>query len=425
MQVSKEELKSIFEGGEFAEEDKAIIVDFCNTFQKVFSNVIDADELMKRIRRLKKMEYKHQGEKCAATYSQNGTLTINDDIHGNKRKAVIYHELMHLVSMHLPRKNPEFGLAQGFKTGSVEMNEIMTEYFATRLLLQEGIEDLKGKYYITNEGGIQEYVEYEGTGYIKVAKLGEMYHEIFGQEIVDGYFNNAIKFQNMFNEKYQVLGDEEFTPMENAVDTEGNIYKNYANALRIFMINEDVKLKAGNLSIYEYLQESKRIKDCLPVRRDVNLERCEITGIPAGIEKYLLKLDERFVAQFIRPDVVGKPQDANTLRKKKDFFIGLNAIRDNIEQLSPEDLDNIEIGSEYNQDSKTMNISVNGKNIQVFTDRETYLGTNEIEKINTKDVAKKFARDKGVALRKEEAQMVFQQLENEQEHIQESPSLSE
>lgn len=355
MQVSKEELKSIFEGGEFAEEDKAIIVDFCNTFQKVFSNVIDADELMKRIRRLKKMEYKHQGEKCAATYSQNGTLTINDDIHGNKRKAVIYHELMHLVSMHLPRENPEFGIAQGFKTGSVGMNEIMTEYFATRLLLQEGIEDLKGKYYITNEGGIQEYVEHEGTGYIKVAKLGEMYHEIFGQEIVDGYFNNAIKFQDMFNEKYQVLGDEEFTPMENAVDTEGNIYKNYANALRIFMINEDVKLKAGNLSIYEYLQESKRIKDCLPVRRDVNLERCEITGIPAGIEKYLLKLDERFVAQFIRPDVVGKPQDANTLRKKKDFFIGLNAIRDNIEQLSPEDLDNIEIGSEYNQDSKTMN----------------------------------------------------------------------
>ncbi len=121
------------------------------------------------------------------------------------------------------------------------------------------------------------------------------------------------------------------------------------------MINEDVKVKAGNLSIYEYLQESKRIKDCLPVRRDVNLERCEITGIPAGIEKYLLKLDERFVAQFIRPDVVGKPQDANALRKKKDFFIGLNAIRDNIEQLSPEDLDNIEIGSEYNKDSKTMN----------------------------------------------------------------------
>ena len=58
MQVSKEELKSIFEGGEFAEEDKAIIIDFCNTFQKVFSNVIDADELMKRISRLKKMEYK-------------------------------------------------------------------------------------------------------------------------------------------------------------------------------------------------------------------------------------------------------------------------------------------------------------------------------------------------------------------------------
>ncbi len=97
MQVSKEELKIIFEGGKFAEEDKAIIIDFCNTFQKVFSNVIYADEL---------------------------------------------HELMHIVSMHLPRENPNFGLVQGLKTGSVDMNEIMTEYFTTRLLLQEGIEDL-------------------------------------------------------------------------------------------------------------------------------------------------------------------------------------------------------------------------------------------------------------------------------------------
>lgn len=425
MQITEEDLKEIFANGEFAEEDKSIIIEFCNSFQQKFSGVVDKEEFLKRIGTLKKMQYEHKGEKCDASYSQNGTLTINDDLHGSKRKAVIYHELMHLVSMHFPRENPDFGKVQGFKMGSVDINEIMTEFLTTRLLLEEGIEDLGGKYTITNQNGIEEYVEYDGTGYMKAAKLGELYYEIFGPEIVDAYFNDGMKFQHMFNEKYKAMGDEEFTPMENAVALSGDIYQNYGNALRVFMINEDEKLKAGNLSVYEYLQESKRIKDCLPVRRDTNLEECEITGIPAGVEKYLLRLDERFVARFIRPDVVGKPQDADMLRRKKDFFIALNAIRDNIEQLTPEDLEKIEINSEHTQGSKSISITVNGRNIQVFTDGETYLGTNPIERTTTKDVAKSFAREKAVALKKEDAQSALQQLELEQEHIQESPSLSE
>ena len=380
MEITEEDLRNILENGEFAEEDKKIIIDFCNSFQQKFSDFVDRDEFLNRISTLKRMQYEHKGEKADASYSQNGTLTINDDVHGNKRRAIIYHELMHLISMHLPRENPDFGIVQGFKIGSVDINEIMTEYLTTRLLLDEGIEDLKGKYYITKENGIEEYVEHDGTGYIKAAKLGEMYHKIFGQEIVDGYFNNAIKFQEKFNEQYKFLDDGEFTPMENAVDIEGNIYKNYANALRIFMTIENEKLNSRQLSVYDYLRESKKIRDCLPVRKDTRLEECKIPGIPSGIEKFLMRLDERFVAQFLRQDVVGKPQDADALRKKKDFFIALNAIRDNIEQLSPEDIEKIDWDFQYDQSSRIMSVLVNGKEIQVFTDGETYLGTNEIER---------------------------------------------
>ncbi len=380
METTEEDLKDILESGEFSEEDKSILIDFCNSFQQQFSTFVNKDEFLKRISTLKRMQYEHKGDKADASYSQNGTLTINDDLHGNKRKAIVYHELMHLISMHLPRENPEFGIVQGFKIGSVDINEIMTEYLTTRLLLHEGIEDLRGKYHISNENGIEEYVEHDGVGYIKAAKLGEMYHKIFGQEIVDGYFNNAIQFQEIFNERYKFLDDGEYTPMENAVDIKGNIYKNYANALRIFMTNENEKLNSGNLSVYEYLKESKPIRDCLPVRKDTKLKECTIAGIPSGIEKFLMRLDEKFVAQFIRPDVIGKPQDDETLRKKKDFFIALNAIRDNIGHLSPKDLENIDMNFQYDSNSTNMNISVNGRLIQVFTDGETYLGTNEIER---------------------------------------------
>ena len=385
MEITEEDLKDILENGEFAEEDKNILIDFCNSFQQKFSDFVDRDEFLNRISTLKKMQYKHKGEKANASYSQNGTLTINDDLHGNKRRSIIYHELMHLISMHLPRENPEFGRVQGLKIGSEDMNEIMTEYFTTRLLLHEGIEDLKGKYYIKNKDGIEEYVEHDGTGYPLAAKLGEMYHKIFGQEIVDGYFNNAIKFQEMFNEKYKFLEDREGTAMENAVYLWDDVYKNYGNALRIFMTNENEKLNLGTLSVYDYLKDSKPIRDCLPVRKDTRLEECEVVGIPSGVEKFLMRLDERFVAQFIRPDVVGKPQDADVLRKKKDFFIALNAIRDNIEHLSPEDLEKIDMNFQYELSSGNMNILVNGKVIQVFTDGETYLGTNEIEREYTQN----------------------------------------
>ena len=50
---------------------------------------------------------------------------------------------------------------------------------------------------------------------------------------------------------------------------------------------------------------------------------------------------------------------------------------------------------------------------------------SENEKKNLRNVAKKFAKDKDVALKKEEAKAVFEQLEMENENIQESPSLSE
>ena len=50
---------------------------------------------------------------------------------------------------------------------------------------------------------------------------------------------------------------------------------------------------------------------------------------------------------------------------------------------------------------------------------------SENEKKNIRNVVEKFARDKDVALKKEEAKAVFKQLEMENENIQESPSLSE
>ena len=50
---------------------------------------------------------------------------------------------------------------------------------------------------------------------------------------------------------------------------------------------------------------------------------------------------------------------------------------------------------------------------------------SENEKIESRNIARVFAKEKEVALKKEEANVVFEQLEKENENIQESPSLSE
>ena len=50
---------------------------------------------------------------------------------------------------------------------------------------------------------------------------------------------------------------------------------------------------------------------------------------------------------------------------------------------------------------------------------------NENEKMELRNIARGFAKEKEVALKKEDAKVVFEQLEKENEHIQESPSLSE
>lgn len=47
------------------------------------------------------------------------------------------------------------------------------------------------------------------------------------------------------------------------------------------------------------------------------------------------------------------------------------------------------------------------------------------EEIELRNIARGFAKEKEVALKKEDAKVVFEQLEKENEHVQESPSLSE
>lgn len=96
------------------EEDRKILVDFCKSFENRFGKVIDKEEIIKRIGTLQGINGVPRGDKCEAEYSQNGTITINSNLTGSKRKAVLYHELMHLMSMHQPESKPEW-IVQRFK----------------------------------------------------------------------------------------------------------------------------------------------------------------------------------------------------------------------------------------------------------------------------------------------------------------------
>lgn len=71
MEITEEDLNNILENGGFAKEDKNILIDFCNSFQQIFSDFVDKDEFLNRISTLRKIQYEHKGEKADASYSHD------------------------------------------------------------------------------------------------------------------------------------------------------------------------------------------------------------------------------------------------------------------------------------------------------------------------------------------------------------------
>jgi len=374
----------------FTVENQDMILSFCNTFINRFPELLSKEEIIDRMSSLNSIEASNLGSDYGR-HSLSGDIEINSKVNftENEKKEATYHEMMHHLSVHYTKiASGREMITEGL--GPIGFNEIITQYLTTELVKAEGI-NLKSKYYIEKEefSTTEEFMELEGIGYPRIAPLGKLYMEIFGQDIIEPYFKNASKFWDSFNEKFAVFGTIYELPF-NSVDmdiggatskssgTEA-IYTNYSNALEIFKILEQDKFK-GQIDAYEYLKDSKKIKDLLPKKVDVSKgihSSHSYTGISDTIAEKLSELDEKFVLQYLRPDLVGEQTEPDKIEEKKKMFIVINGLRDNISKLEREDFQNIVFSENEGISTNEYRIDANGVKISAFEREGSYLGASK------------------------------------------------
>lgn len=86
----------------FGEKEKQYILDFCNTFQKNFPNILDKDTLLLKINKLGSLTFNDRLGKREitgeTTYNNPVKIEILPNMSDIDERNSTYHELFHLIS---------------------------------------------------------------------------------------------------------------------------------------------------------------------------------------------------------------------------------------------------------------------------------------------------------------------------------------
>jgi len=377
----------------FSQEHQDYIVNFCNTFQKAFPGILDKEVLIKRISTISSIDQveKLNHDEGGRTEYSDGKNVIKyiDDLSEKDKKNVIYHELLHVLSRHTEEYyNDAAGLTiEGFREFEADsddfyyenrmLDEIMNEFYTVKLLEFE--EKIKEKYMTIDDSksmydtSIDKF-RYYGNGYKDRVQLAEILNNMFENDLLKAKLLSGKSFREMFNQKYKDLdipfpqGDglppvQKITPFERFQFQIGlgGMYKPFETAVDIWKINEKEYLKENNFSLYEYLKKTKELISFLPVREDNGAYRGDKSNIciPSRIFEKLQQMDSEFINEYINPN---KDKDINILLSV------INILRENIQDLSKQDIENISYGKikEYTHNGRDCLI-INTKSTDFMT----------------------------------------------------------
>ncbi len=153
MEVTEQDFSSDFLE-RFGEKEKQYILDFCNTFLKTFPNVLDKEELISRLSRIRKLEAKEQiraREITGETVYNDMSISYLPNQSKRDERNSIYHELFHVLSYRRNIRNMFYqrGLyddeikfenetSDNWYSESEAFDEIMNEYYTVKMLECEG-----------------------------------------------------------------------------------------------------------------------------------------------------------------------------------------------------------------------------------------------------------------------------------------------
>ena len=387
----------------FSQEHQEYIINFCNTFQKVFPNILDKEALIQKISKInsiEKVQTLNHGEGGRTEYNPFGgenTIKYLDNFSEIDKKNVIYHELLHVLSRHSEiYRNDAAGLTiEGFRESKVNpdriffenvmLDEIMNEFYTVKLLKsEENIEEknytITAPNYIVNRA--KDNFRYFGNGYRENVHLAEIIDYMFGDDLLKAKLLGGQEFRAMFNEKYKDINisipkgdeippEEEITPYERLQFQIGlgDSYKPYETVIDIWKTNEKENLKEKEFSLYEYLKKTNELISFLPIREQIGPYRTDKgNGIPPSIFSKLEQMDSEFICEYINPDIMNiKDENMKKIEVNKILSI-LNILRENINELSEEDIENVSYGKieEYTHNGRDC-LVINTKSTDFMT----------------------------------------------------------
>lgn len=278
--------------------EKQILLDFINSFMAVYPNTLSQEELLNRINSLKYIGFEKEtaGGILEVAETDNGKFVPGvcvaiskkyKDADYNTIKSFFYHELMHAISRHaeidldsinkdsktnrtgLDRKNwvsiNEANIeALTFYEGPL-LEEIMTEYYSTRLLKHENIH-IDGKFVLKNDDLEQHYIETQGTSYLNYSGLGQIYDYLFGEMLLNAKFRDGNVFRNYFNEVFENVGifenmyvERNITPYSKFVKQSDPIDR-YKTACKMFVTLLRQQYIGKETNIYEIVNNKNFIE---------------------------------------------------------------------------------------------------------------------------------------------------------------------
>lgn len=255
-------------------EFKSILIDFVNNFLNTFKGILTKEEVLDRINALKYIGFEGTNPnylyfKCSgnqdARYENemiHEIIISKRHINSDKRiiKSLLYHELLHAVSEHIEKDEDTLLSGRMWRTGLKRevvpyksgepgfneteiLDEIMTEYYNTIMLKNEGI-DLDNRKILNSNCFFENYVEYHGTGYIEMAELGRIYDLMFGEELMKAKFIDGNEFRKKFNEIFKdtnvfanIFNDEGYdVPNYSKFVAQRDVIERYKTACKMFVV---------------------------------------------------------------------------------------------------------------------------------------------------------------------------------------------
>jgi len=369
MEFKREEFSKEFIS-KFKDDEFDIVLDFCKCYHEKFGKYINKDMIITKIQEIDTIKhyYDEKSKAMASHYvswTDNATkifeieLGINDAKWQNAtiedKKAIMYHELIHHFSTkEIKGRKIQRGLGICDAKETSYLDEVMTEYYAAELLKIDNI-DLKEKIisYKSNDLKLsreEEYITTQGAGYQPIAGLGQIYDRILGKRIFDGQTNDYIEFEKQFNERYKELGREPLEIIQNELkeginsSSRQSIYKCYETALKVFEIDKTLSYKRKGFDLYDYLKKSNSVIESLPTSDTKSFRMDKKTGIPEEFYNAVLDIDKKFIAEYINPDIMQIQDESERNREINKISSVLNVLRENIGELSQEDIQNISFG---------------------------------------------------------------------------------